>query len=288
MTARQQKAFTLVELLVVIAIIAVLLAILMPSLATTKSLAKRLQCSSRLGAIGKAFGMYFNGNDGLAPTMEYYADGTMEHYYAYKCRDYKNTSKDIWISMGCLYAQSLIDNPKSFYCPASEGWEEEFQKNGPPLHKWGDRPWETDNFLKSTKGYAYWPMSKKTYKDATEFGTIGPVGSGFAPTGCYKVGFPRSPMKQSDIAPSNALAADYMFHYIKGAGWNLDSLFPDGHAAFQKQPLTAAGLGMWHDTHQWPSTVYDTSTNTWLDTTEKARNVPSATIIVEFMYSLQP
>ena len=51
------RAFTLVELLVVIAIIAVLLAILLPSLSSIKLTARRLQCASKLSTMGKAFDM---------------------------------------------------------------------------------------------------------------------------------------------------------------------------------------------------------------------------------------
>jgi prepilin-type N-terminal cleavage/methylation domain-containing protein len=45
---RTHKGFTLIELLVVIAIIALLLAILMPSLKMAKEYATRLQCANNL------------------------------------------------------------------------------------------------------------------------------------------------------------------------------------------------------------------------------------------------
>lgn len=46
------KGFTLIELLVVIAIIAMLLAILMPSLSAVKERAKRVVCASNQRQIG--------------------------------------------------------------------------------------------------------------------------------------------------------------------------------------------------------------------------------------------
>jgi len=56
------------RLLVVIAIIAVLWAILLPSLTSVKNLARRLQCSSRLSGIGKAMSFYADKYDGKLPT----------------------------------------------------------------------------------------------------------------------------------------------------------------------------------------------------------------------------
>jgi prepilin-type N-terminal cleavage/methylation domain-containing protein len=284
MVARKRKAFTLVELLVVIAIIAVLLAVLMPALATAKALAKRLRCTSNQGAIGKAFSMYLSAYDNALPTLEYRNDGTMEHYYAYKGADYKNTSKDIWMHMGCLYGQGLIDNPRVFYCPGTEGWEDEYKANiNAPTYKWGERPFES-NYLKAVKGYSYWPMSKETYKTATEVGAITPASA----QQCYKSGYPKSPSRQRELSQTKAIAADYTYHFVKGSGWNLNALFPDGHVVFQKQPVDSQGLGLWHDWHQWPATMMNHSNGQWLDTIEATRNVAQAAPVVQFMSGLQP
>lgn len=60
----EKKAFTLVELLVVISIIALLLAILMPSLGRARDIAKATVCKTRLRGMGQVFMMYLNHNDG--------------------------------------------------------------------------------------------------------------------------------------------------------------------------------------------------------------------------------
>jgi prepilin-type N-terminal cleavage/methylation domain-containing protein len=287
MATPRPKAFTLVELLVVIAIIAVLLAVLIPGLAGARSLAKRLRCTSNLGSIGKAFSMYLSAYDSALPTLEWYAAGdqAVNHYYAYKRADPYNPAKgDVWIHMGCLYAQGLIDNPRVFYCPATENWEDEYKRNvNPPKYKWGERPFES-SFLKAIWGYTYWPMSKEYYETAAQYGAIHP--SDCQPN--YSVGFPRSAFNQANLNQKKSIAADYTFHYVKGSGWNLNALFPDGHVLFQKQPLNAQGLGLWHEPHQWPSTVMNAGTVTWVDTIEQSKNTPGPSPVVQFMYALQP
>jgi len=64
---RQKKGFTLIELLVVIAIIALLLAILMPSLKKAKQIAKDVVCRSNLKHWGTIWAVYTNENQGLLP-----------------------------------------------------------------------------------------------------------------------------------------------------------------------------------------------------------------------------
>ena len=57
-----QPAFTLIELLVVVAILALLVSILLPSLAKAREQAKEVVCASQLAQLGKAFYAYAGGN----------------------------------------------------------------------------------------------------------------------------------------------------------------------------------------------------------------------------------
>jgi len=58
-------AFTLIELLIVIAIIAILAALLLPTLGRSKSTAQRIRCVSNLHQLGLATQMYWEENSGI-------------------------------------------------------------------------------------------------------------------------------------------------------------------------------------------------------------------------------
>jgi len=64
---RHRRGFTLIELLVVIGIIAILAALLLPSLANAKSKANSIKCLSNLRQLNMALIMYAGDHDGYFP-----------------------------------------------------------------------------------------------------------------------------------------------------------------------------------------------------------------------------
>jgi len=70
MKRQLHKGFTLIELLVVVAIIALLIAILLPSLGRARELANRSACSANLNGIVKSCIVYAQENNDAFPTTE--------------------------------------------------------------------------------------------------------------------------------------------------------------------------------------------------------------------------
>ena len=60
---REGRAFTLVELLIVVSIIALLIALIMPSLGRARDLAKKAVCATTVHSHGKALAIYVSESD---------------------------------------------------------------------------------------------------------------------------------------------------------------------------------------------------------------------------------
>lgn len=122
---REKSAFTLIELLVVISIIAILLAILMPSLRKAKESARLVKCMTNLRSIGQSLHLYANNyNDRLIPgdfwngwdvwakVTEYSAGCSIPPNVEYR-----------EVNLGHLIAANTLEKPQSedhiFFCPSS-------------------------------------------------------------------------------------------------------------------------------------------------------------------------
>jgi prepilin-type N-terminal cleavage/methylation domain-containing protein/prepilin-type processing-associated H-X9-DG protein len=78
---QRRRGFTLVELLVVIGIIALLVGILLPTLARARESANRLQCQSNLRSIGQALMIYVQTGGGWLPVAPKKAADRFDAFY---------------------------------------------------------------------------------------------------------------------------------------------------------------------------------------------------------------
>jgi prepilin-type N-terminal cleavage/methylation domain-containing protein len=104
------KGFTLIELLVVVAIIAVLVALLLPSLSQARSTAKRIQCATNLKTLGTTCLMYGNENRDYLPLG-------MDYCWINFDYDYNGTVYGrLWKSL----APYAGNNKQILYCTATD------------------------------------------------------------------------------------------------------------------------------------------------------------------------
>lgn len=109
-----RRGFTLVELLVVIGIIAVLLAILLPSLSKARESAFRVQCASNMRTIGQLLYLYAHDNGGTLPPsmLQQRPDGSLK----YRTFGTGNTG-----FLGPALYPKYVEDGRIFYCPSAAG-----------------------------------------------------------------------------------------------------------------------------------------------------------------------
>jgi len=160
-SSRASRGFTLVELLVVIAIIAVLISILLPSLARARQHALRVTCASNLRQVGQAVHMYASTYGGKVlpydreDQVRY--DGVSGTWLTYQ---FPSPGLRKPFNLGLAHTLGFLPDPRILYCPAMHG-------NGIDVIGTPDaypKPWgsagDSKGFIRA--GYLYKPHSKLT------------------------------------------------------------------------------------------------------------------------------
>jgi competence protein ComGC len=120
--------FSLIDTLVTLSVVALLIAILLPSLSGAREAARRVVCASNVRQLGIGIQMFADDHDGKLPDSIYVSmaagmnGDTSAHQQMMTLRVPNNESNDqIWDGLGVLYATEYLVAPKLFYCPSHHG-----------------------------------------------------------------------------------------------------------------------------------------------------------------------
>jgi prepilin-type N-terminal cleavage/methylation domain-containing protein len=242
------RAFTLVEMLVVIAIIALLLAIMLPCIRSTTLIDARLQCASRARNVAYAVALYAPGYDEKMPLPN---GGTGAYANTFVKTSWQLSTmtaagSQTWYGMGCLFKAGTIGDGRLFYCPSTAGWQDEYKSYSNP-GPWGTKLDQqlpnkspiasSTSMLCCTKGYSYWPLSRSSYTKAEYSSLKGNDTFDLR----YAEGYPKSPVKFSDLAPNRSLAFDYAVHPLKGSGYGINVAYGDSRVTLVNVPQESEG-----------------------------------------------
>lgn len=120
----RRAAFTLIELLTVIVIIAVLATLAFMATSSVMEKTRRAQCMSNLRQLHSGVMAYATNHDGEVPLG--YRSGNMKF----------NTMLHAgpgYVLLGRLYAEKIITNAKTFYCPSEKAPAQAYNT---PLNRW--------------------------------------------------------------------------------------------------------------------------------------------------------
>jgi prepilin-type N-terminal cleavage/methylation domain-containing protein len=223
--AARASAFTLVELLVVIGIIAVLIAILLPSLGKARDQARRVQCLSNLRQVHIAYVIYAQSYRDQIPLG--YGGSKQYNYLIYDLYSSK------YILHGLLYQAGLLKGgPQVFWCPSQTHPDFEFNT---PTNPWP--PTSGGTGLNTRTNYGTRPMN------GTNWGG----------------GNPPQPMPRLTKMKSLAIFSDLAsMPYMITNGHKKGANVLYGHGGAVWVPLEVFKTDLWKCSN--PSNVYD---NTW-------------------------
>ena len=278
---RAPRGFTLIELLVVVAIIALLISILLPSLARARELSKRTVCSANLGGTGKGFATYATANNDDWPVPDAATApgnsniGAVDYTLATGVKRGQlldpaigeTTSGALVVSTtrGFWYLiRSGASSPKSFICPSSEDMAND-EDNPAAYWDFGKGDSTTETNVSQTIATENWKQVSYAYQ--VPFGTLakpnGDVDNDMAlaaDKGPYGVQI-EAVKSATDIGIPTATSLSSPDDWRKfnspnhggfndGEGQNV--MYPDAHVSFINTPL--AGVSRDNIYTQWGTT----------------------------------
>lgn len=127
----RRKAFTLVELLVVVGLIAVLIALLLPALASAREQGRRTVCLSNMGQIGTALRMYALDNRDQFPFTAEISGATTSLY-----ADWIHWRPSERLKSSAIARYLSVVEPRVFRCPSDPLVRPRILENLPYLYSY--------------------------------------------------------------------------------------------------------------------------------------------------------
>ncbi len=179
---RRRTGFTLIELLVVVAIIALLIAILLPSLGTARAQARSSLCATRIGMLGKAVLLYAEDFNETPPFMgrgwEYVNEGAGVEW---------PIGSGITVQQWMYLEDWLMPQMPDFWCSEQSNWPAHAQLRNGTLFKYArfENIYRCPEFEKITDtrksqnvfNYTRWILGRKWYHLDDPEGKLGSIWS---------------------------------------------------------------------------------------------------------------
>jgi prepilin-type N-terminal cleavage/methylation domain-containing protein/prepilin-type processing-associated H-X9-DG protein len=138
--------FTLIELLVVTCILAILFALLLPSLARARQAALRTACLNNLRQVNAALHLYALGYHDQVPV------GYRTASEQYNSMVFSTTGGHYWVLFGLLAQANCLGDPRVLYCPS--------ESNAKFMYNTSDNPWPALPSANVQAGYAMRPAEQ--------------------------------------------------------------------------------------------------------------------------------
>jgi prepilin-type N-terminal cleavage/methylation domain-containing protein/prepilin-type processing-associated H-X9-DG protein len=232
---RHRHGFTLIELLVVIAIIALLLAILLPSLQKAREIARIAVCATQEKNLHSAFMMYTEAFDQFAPAMTCGGSGWWASDNVLKPPGGKWATGITQIQAWSKGDATRYPEPKAQWtlCPTDNDPEHALDKGDAT-----DISYSIFNKLPGYAGLPYpdpfkaWQVTRLTTKDGTirssEIFVFGESArDSMGGLGTYRPDFPKVHRKEGTWVRER-----YLFRHMDGEGMN--AAYLDGHVTYHE------------------------------------------------------
>jgi prepilin-type N-terminal cleavage/methylation domain-containing protein/prepilin-type processing-associated H-X9-DG protein len=234
-----RRGFSLVELLVVIGIIAVLIALVFPSLERAREHANRAVCLSNLKQLYDGLVIYANGNGDQVPI------GYRTASKQYNSMVFSTTAGNLWVLFGLFSQSGVIPDDRVLFCPS--------EQNPKFLYNTPDNPWPRGTLPTANiqSGYAFRPI-EQIPDDLTKI-----------PTTLLPFALPRMHDLGSEAIAGDLTAAADRIATRHGDGMNV--LYGDGSARYVGLSTFIQPAAQWPEPTLPPSPAYNqTQDSIWL------------------------